>query len=542
MLPDKSRPACGHQPSLPVKPVAGSGVTLRSEQRFATLQWSQFQPAALFRPAAGGDALEIDLHDSTIFGKLHAGPAFFDPEHADYLEPRFRQTVEIEGGKGLLPVRPYFDPAEVMNANKWTGAGVLGYRLDLVQMKGKKPSLAGMYDSRVWFKVGSAGIAPIVSLIEGPTVGLLVSDHPEWMVVAGETDRPSRACVEVERVGSFADSGMALRHELRITGLQPSAPYRYRMSVWSDGDTASTPWIGFHTAPPKGDYPVQFAYAGDARAAAGGGEFGFLGVNRRVLEELAAVTYRRGAEFILFGGDIMSGHTNSPDGFRFQSKAFKQAIAPFLHSRPIYSAMGNHEALIHIFDDGSRYGSGMDHWPYATTSSEAVFGQEFLHPENGPVPYPGFPPYRENVYSFHYGPIKVIVYNTNYWWSSSNRIPEFGGSPEGYILPNQLEWIEQEVDEGQADTLVRYNILLGHSPVFPGGGHLGNAMWHDGDNGVRSYRADQDGHMIPFPLGIIAMRNRLIHAYFEINLDLVWDTVVDDLPPLIASLEKVLVE
>ncbi|HJW84753.1 MAG TPA: HepT-like ribonuclease domain-containing protein, partial [Anaerolineae bacterium] len=41
-------------------------------------------------------------------------------------------------------------------------------------------------------------------------------------------------------------------------------------------------------------------------------------------------------------------------------------------------------------------------------------------------------------------------------------------------------------------------------------------------------------------LSIIAMRNRLIHAYFEIDLDRVWDTVITDLPPLIASLEKII--
>jgi uncharacterized protein with HEPN domain len=44
---------------------------------------------------------------------------------------------------------------------------------------------------------------------------------------------------------------------------------------------------------------------------------------------------------------------------------------------------------------------------------------------------------------------------------------------------------------------------------------------------------------IPWP-NIIAMRNRLIHAYFDIDLDRVWDTVTDDLPPLIASLETIL--
>jgi uncharacterized protein with HEPN domain len=38
---------------------------------------------------------------------------------------------------------------------------------------------------------------------------------------------------------------------------------------------------------------------------------------------------------------------------------------------------------------------------------------------------------------------------------------------------------------------------------------------------------------------IVGMRNRLIHAYFDIDLDLVWNTVQDDLPPLIAELEKI---
>jgi uncharacterized protein with HEPN domain len=44
---------------------------------------------------------------------------------------------------------------------------------------------------------------------------------------------------------------------------------------------------------------------------------------------------------------------------------------------------------------------------------------------------------------------------------------------------------------------------------------------------------------IPWPQ-ITAMRNRLIHAYFDINLDRVWDTVTDDLPPLVAELERII--
>jgi uncharacterized protein with HEPN domain len=37
---------------------------------------------------------------------------------------------------------------------------------------------------------------------------------------------------------------------------------------------------------------------------------------------------------------------------------------------------------------------------------------------------------------------------------------------------------------------------------------------------------------------IIAMRHRLVHAYFDINLDILWTTVMEGLPPLITAIEK----
>lgn len=39
---------------------------------------------------------------------------------------------------------------------------------------------------------------------------------------------------------------------------------------------------------------------------------------------------------------------------------------------------------------------------------------------------------------------------------------------------------------------------------------------------------------------ITAMRNRLARAYFKVNLDVVWDSVTEDIPQLIAELEKIL--
>ncbi|OGQ21723.1 MAG: hypothetical protein A3C54_02575 [Deltaproteobacteria bacterium RIFCSPHIGHO2_02_FULL_60_17] len=44
---------------------------------------------------------------------------------------------------------------------------------------------------------------------------------------------------------------------------------------------------------------------------------------------------------------------------------------------------------------------------------------------------------------------------------------------------------------------------------------------------------------IPWPQ-IIGMRNRLVHGYDIVDYDIVWSTVADDLPSLIAELEKIL--
>ena len=39
---------------------------------------------------------------------------------------------------------------------------------------------------------------------------------------------------------------------------------------------------------------------------------------------------------------------------------------------------------------------------------------------------------------------------------------------------------------------------------------------------------------------MIAMRNRLIHGYFNVSLDIVWDTVTLELPDLLVEVEQAL--
>jgi uncharacterized protein with HEPN domain len=49
----------------------------------------------------------------------------------------------------------------------------------------------------------------------------------------------------------------------------------------------------------------------------------------------------------------------------------------------------------------------------------------------------------------------------------------------------------------------------------------------------------QQHPQIPWPQ-IIGTRNRLVHGYDLVDYDIIWSTITQDLPPLIADLEKIL--
>lgn len=51
-----------------------------------------------------------------------------------------------------------------------------------------------------------------------------------------------------------------------------------------------------------------------------------------------------------------------------------------------------------------------------------------------------------------------------------------------------------------------------------------------------AYRASHDE--LPWA-EMVAMRNRLIHGYFDVDLDVLWTTVQDDLPALILALDRI---
>ena len=88
-------------PSTIIDPLS-KGYTAQSVQRTYALSMHQLNPSVLFSADANG--LKFDLADSTLYGRIHYGPADFDFVNSDYLEPRFRSRSDVKKGKGLLEI------------------------------------------------------------------------------------------------------------------------------------------------------------------------------------------------------------------------------------------------------------------------------------------------------------------------------------------------------------------------------------------------------------------------------------------------------
>lgn len=438
------------------------------------------------------------IDPAKIYGVAYAGPYPFEAAEARYAYKRFRVAGRIAGGKGRI--NHGYLLAERHNSEGWTDRGTLAVRIRLYEEREGQDRPLGTYDTFVRFD--RAG-TKLPTLVEGPLVNLVQSDDPTRVVISFVTDRRVNAAVEVDD-RTFSAGEPAIRHEITVNGLQPATEYRYHVRI---GERIAT--HTFRTAPRKGVGPVRFAYCSDTREGVGGGARTLMGVNFTVLHQLMGVVHGKGAEFVIMGGDLVNGYTTSPEDFRLQLHAWKQAMMGFWRERPVYPAMGNHEALLRNFDTGGRYGIALDRWPYATESAEAVFAETFVNPRNGPQPSdPRRPPYLENVYSFHYGPVKLICFNNNYWISYAAALT--GGCPEGYLMADQLRWLEREVKAGQDDPEVKYIVLYAQEPVFPNGGHVRDSMWHGGDNRVRAftYHPEPKG-LVPAAAGMVEIRNRL---------------------------------
>jgi hypothetical protein len=467
---------------------------------------------------------------------------------------QFRSGTPVRAGQARLSI------ARLANDDDpgWNERGHIVVRVQLSLVQEGADRDLGTYEFVAGFRRDGEKYRRSITVTEGPLLANVCSDTPDRVVIAFRTEPATRAHVLVREAPASSGrvtaeprdrdaarqaprelarrddvrvfpSPPASRHEVALRGLRPDTEYLYRVVVDGEESSERAPggspppadsipvadrWesteYSFHTAPRPGEGTTCFAYAGDSRMGPGGGLRAFMGVNALIFPQELNAARRMGARFLLLGGDLVSGYTSVPADFRAQLRAFKWIATPFLRDTPIYAAVGNHDALVRVYAGPDKQGVGLDRWPYATESTEAILADELVQPEDAPATSdPRRPGYRETVFSLSYGPTRVIVANNAYWVS---RDPErFGGSPEGFIFPDQLAWLRSEFERADADSTVRHVFLCLHEPLFPNSAHLDDGMWYRGNLRERGYTVPAEGGAPRAEAaGVVEIRNELV--------------------------------
>ncbi len=436
-------------------------------------------------------------------GKLIYG---FIPENdSKHPQPIFLwKTEKIINGKAEINMvkwmRGKFD------IPKWEqyGKSTIGYRV-----------LNSEGDMIIDSKINILGKSPFTiapTIIQGPFIAKLSENEATiWFV----TDYPVSASVELSNGTKAEIKSESTFFEFRFTNLKSATEYAYKINYGEFSDNGT-----FRTANKKGSRePFVFAYASDSRNSTGGGERDIYGVNAYVLKKLFALASQENVAFIQFTGDIIDGYTSSLDEMKLQYHNWKYTIAPFAKYYPVYVTMGNHEGYVDFFvNPKTKEKYVIEKFPFASESSEVLFANEFVLPtselksEDGASydPNPNqtdFPPYDETVYVHTCGNVAIVVLNSDYFYAPSVRRGETltSGGLHGYIMDNQLAWLEKTLEKLEADNSIDHIFVTQHTPMLPNGGHLGDGMWYHGNNERRPYVAGK-----PLKEGILERRDKYL--------------------------------
>ncbi len=285
-------------------------------------------------------------------------------------------------------------------------------------------------------------------------------------------------------------------HEFHIKGLAAGESYPYTIKI---GDIEHHAEL--QTAPDaKNGRVFSFGFASDSRGGTQLGESNTQGHNADIIRKMAALAVSKKVKFWQFTGDMISGYKMLKGQLDIEYTSWLTTLSPFMHSTPLNVTMGNHEINERAFGDPKKY-IAVDAFPYDEKSGEAIFASFFANPLNGPESEDGssydpnqesrdFPSYKENVYSYTYGNLAMIVMNSNYWYTPrKNIISSIGGNPHGYIMDNQLQWLKEELAKYEKMKGIEHIFVTIHTPAFPNGGHANNDMWYKGNNEVRPWIA-----------------------------------------------------
>lgn len=450
-------------------------------------------------PIGTETGIEFDFHNVDLDGWLYYGLIQTDGIKHPY-PIYFHRRSEIDSGKAEINIQKNL--SGIFDITGWEESKLirLGYRI--ANEEGEL-----LYDGKILVS-SEEHFQVVPSIIEGPFVNILTH---HGTIISFETSVPIKTEITVGGC-TFRESVPDTHHEILISKLNSDKNYEYTIHYGKYTDTYS-----FHTAPKPGSRkPFTFGFASDGRGNWGGGERDIYGTNAYVMKRIAVLSSHKKACFFQFSGDMIDGNKLSAGPMNLEYANWKRVIEPFAHYIPYISGFGNHEAYWIGFTNGGKY-SIIDSFPFDNNSSESLYAKNFVNPVQGPYSEDGtvydpdpnstdFPPYAETIFYYTYDNIAIVVLNADYWYSPTIwRTPEHSGSLHGYIMDNQLKWLKNTLHKLENDINIDHIFVTQHTPVFPNGGHVQNAMWWSGDNTKRPYVAGQ-----PLAKGIIENRDEYL--------------------------------
>lgn len=396
----------------------------------------------------------------------------------------YRYPASVINGKVKLNILTKINGLYDFVDWKKNGKGKIGYRF--VDNKGQLT-----YDGSLVFNYKDNRFYLDTSFTQGPFVAKISSNEATiWF-------NTNFSCVPEIKVKSAGEEKSfhgkeGFHHEIKLHGLQADTQYNYTITL---GDYSET--NNFTTFPKEGSQtPFVFAYASDCRSGQGSDERDFMGVNTYVMSKIAALSLYEKARFVQITGDVISGYQTDENTSDIQYTSFKNAISPYAGDLPFYIGMGNHEAIAYEFDKRTSL-NAVDKFPFEKCSQEKVFADNFVLPQNGPESEDGtiydpdaktidFPSYSENVYYYTCGNVAMVVLNSEYLYTQSELlVDKTGGNIHGYIMDMQTKWLSETLEKLEKDKNIDHVFVTAHSPFFPNGGHVEDAMWYSGNNKVR---------------------------------------------------------
>ena len=387
-------------------------------------------------------------------GLLYYG--FINFNDGRYPQPvYFKKAAKIIDGKAQINLKKLRGKYDMVGWEQ-KEFGVMGYRV--VDETGQM-----LFDGKISFR-GKGPFSIETTITSGPFVNIVKHNSA---VISFDTSKASKALLKINK--KLIYSPEAKHHEIKVTDLKPDTLYSYAVVLDNYSENYE-----FKTSPEPGSRkPFVFAYVSDSRAAKGGGERDIKGTNTYIMKKIMALAAFKNIAFMQFSGDLISGYLNTKEETLFEYSNWKRCIEPFAHYFPVYTSVGNHEVVIHVFDNNTRYGLCVPKFPFETHSTEAIFAKVFVNPDNGPFSEDGseydpdvksidFPSYKENVYYYTYDNVAVVVLNSDYWYNNSLKYTQAAsGNLHGYIMDNQLEWLNTTLDKLEKNS----NIEIGRAHV-----------------------------------------------------------------------------